>query len=472
MPRIAFHPLAAFFRIALAASLALVSLPALAADTYTEGPYLVIDAATGGVLAEKNATDRWYPASLTKLMTTYVALREVKAGHITLQSPVRISPNAEREPPSKMGFPWKTVLTVDAALKILMVKSANDVATAVGESVGGSEAAFAGLMNHYARDIGMRDSHWVNAHGLHSVAQYTSARDLAVLAKRLYDEFPAQRGLFNLPAIRFGKRVHRNHNGLLREFPGTTGMKTGFICAGGVNIVASATRGGRELIAVVLGHVSSNARNSRAAELLSLASARSQADFGKRVDQLEAPGGAVPPRDITEQVCRKQGRAPDDGIDYEDAAIELYPITRQTLGERHDRYLSAKVPQGAAVAVALNGATGPDPFNLLVEQPPMLLALETEILAERPVAKDGKVLAIPTRKPVATASMMAFAGLPGDGPFDPALLDDAVGDDEAANRATLSDGTVIALPTRRPQAYSAAGDDGNVEGSQDATAAE
>ena len=142
------------------------------------GPSLLFDARTGQVIESENPFARWFPASLTKLMTTYVAFRAVEAGEVTLQSPVRVSRNAANEPPSKMGYQPGTILTLDNALKIIMVKSANDVATSIGESLAGSEEAWAARMNAESQRLGMTGSHWVNAHGLHDDNQYTTARDL------------------------------------------------------------------------------------------------------------------------------------------------------------------------------------------------------------------------------------------------------------------------------------------------------
>ena len=154
------------------------------------GPHIVVDVGSGRVLDESEPFRRWFPASLTKLMTVYVTFRAIRAGEITLKSPVVISANAAKEPPSKMGYPKGSVLTVDNAIKILMVKSANDIATALGESVGGSEAAFAARMNAESRRLGMSGSRWVNAHGLHNDNQYTTAHDLALLASAIRAEFP------------------------------------------------------------------------------------------------------------------------------------------------------------------------------------------------------------------------------------------------------------------------------------------
>jgi D-alanyl-D-alanine carboxypeptidase len=232
------------------------------------GPYILVDAGTGQVFEHNDALRPWFPASTTKLMTAYVVFKALAAGEVTLDSPVTVSAHAAAEPPSKMGFKPGTELTLDDALKIMMVKSANDVAMAVAESVGGSEQAFAARMNAEAARLGMTRSHWVNPNGLPEPTQYTTARDMAVLARALLTDFPQYRDYFKIPAIQFGKIVVKNYNPLLERYFGANGMKTGFICASGFNLVASARRGDRELIAVVYGEYDGRARAEHAAALL------------------------------------------------------------------------------------------------------------------------------------------------------------------------------------------------------------
>ena len=229
---------------------------------------LLIEAATGKVLFSENATYPWYPASVTKLMTVYTTLRALKEGAITLDSPLTISRNAAAQQPTKMGFKVGTIVTVDNALKMLMVKSANDIAVAIAEGVGGSIAGFADMMNANARRLGMTQSNFVNPNGLPADNHVTSARDLAILARALIQEFPQYDLYWHVHSIRYGKRIMRNYNSLLDRYPGADGMKTGFICASGYNLVASATRNGRRLIAVVLGAYSGATRAQEAAQLL------------------------------------------------------------------------------------------------------------------------------------------------------------------------------------------------------------
>lgn len=233
-----------------------------------QGPYLLANAETGEVYEHFDALRPWYPASTTKLMTVYVAFRAIRAGEARMDTPVIVSANAAAEPPSKMGFKPGTVLTLENAIRIMMVKSANDIAVAVAETIGGSEAGFAARMNAEAQRIGMTRTRFVNPHGLPDPRQVSTARDMAVLARTILVDFPEYRDFFKIPAIRFGDKTLKNYNTLITRYPGATGMKTGFICASGFNLVASARRGGREVIAVVFGAYGNTERGERAATLL------------------------------------------------------------------------------------------------------------------------------------------------------------------------------------------------------------
>jgi D-alanyl-D-alanine carboxypeptidase len=229
---------------------------------------LLIEAATGKVLHAENATYPWYPASVTKVMTAYTVLRAIKEGKVSLNTLLTVSRNAAAQQPTKMGFKIGTTVTIDNALKMLMVKSANDVAVSIAEGVGGSMEGFADMMNANARRLGMTQSNFVNANGLPAENHVSSARDLGILARALLREFPDYDSYWHISAIRYGNRVMRNYNSLVDRYPGTDGLKTGFICASGYNVVASATRNGRRLIVVVLGSYSGAVRAQKAAALL------------------------------------------------------------------------------------------------------------------------------------------------------------------------------------------------------------
>jgi D-alanyl-D-alanine carboxypeptidase len=251
-------------RIAALGLLALTLTPSFAAAEAS----LVIEADTGKVLQAENAGHPWYPASITKIMTTYVTLKAVKEGRLTLDTLLTVSPVAAAQQPSKMGFRSGTQVTVDNALKMMMVKSANDMAVVLAEGVAGSVEGFSEEMNKTAQQLGMTQSHYVNPNGLPADGQVTSARDLGILARAIIRDLPEYEYFVHIPAIRFGRRVTPNFNRLIGRYPGADGMKTGFICASGFNLVASATRDGKRLIAVVLGAQSSYARAARAVQLL------------------------------------------------------------------------------------------------------------------------------------------------------------------------------------------------------------
>lgn len=269
-------------------------------------PSLVIDVATGQVLEQDQATASWYPASVTKLMTTYVALGAVRAGRITMDTPLVMSPRACRMAPSKMGFRAGSEVTLRNALIMLMVKSANDIAVAIAEGVSGSVEAFADEMNQASEALGMTQSQWVNPNGLPDSRQVTSARDLAILGRALYLQYPESAGLFNIGSMQFGGHIEPNHNGLIGRYPGADGMKTGFTCPAGFNVVASATRNGQHLLAVILGAPSATARTAKAAALFDRAFA-APTPIGTLASIPSAGPTAAP--DMRDRVCRNRGAA-------------------------------------------------------------------------------------------------------------------------------------------------------------------
>lgn len=330
-----------------------VSGPAAA---YQEPAYIVIDAGNGAVLLHENADQPWYPASVTKLMTAYVTFQAIRAGRITMTSPVTVSQNALNQPPSKMGFKVGTVLNVDNALKMVVVKSANDIAVALAEAVGGSEANFLAMMNAEARRLGMLSTNFNNPHGLPNDGQVTTARDMAVLARTVLLEFPEYREYFRIPAIRAGKTIMRSANKLLEHYPGTMGMKTGFICASGFNIAASAERNGRTLIAVVLGAQTADIRNELAASLLSRGFTMWSGAPGRaQLASFRAGPARGSPVNMREQVCGKQVQTEDDGT----ATVAAKAETRSALVPRFVLMEPVQVFTGQADATPARGKSMP-----------------------------------------------------------------------------------------------------------------
>jgi D-alanyl-D-alanine carboxypeptidase len=280
------------------------------------GPTLVFDVESGTVLQSDNAGAAWYPASLTKLMTAYVTFHALRQGRLTLDSKLTMSENARAEPPSKVGLPVGAEFTVDWALQVLIVRSANDIAVALAEGVGGTEARFVQIMNDAAQRLAMTGTYFTNPHGLPDRRQTTTARDMGLLARAIIREFPQYQGYFEAPTVRIGGRNLSNRNNLLRTMPDADGMKTGFICNSGYNLVASATREGRRLVAVVFGASNGGARTTTAQALLEQGFIDQQASgllsLRRKLNELSNGTGmfsvsAAPPEDMTQTVCRGQG---------------------------------------------------------------------------------------------------------------------------------------------------------------------
>lgn len=222
---------------------------------------VVIDAKTGQVLHAANADTRHYPASITKVMTLFLMFDALKAGTLSLDGSIKISRRAARQPASKLGLKAGDSLKVRTAIMALIVKSANDIATAVGEHMGGTERKFSDQMNKKAQALGMVNTTFRNASGLPNRRQLTTARDLALMVRALQKSHPQFYKLFSTRSFHYGGRKHDNHNRLLDRYEGADGVKTGYIRASGFNLAASATRAGQRLIGVVMGARSPRVRD-------------------------------------------------------------------------------------------------------------------------------------------------------------------------------------------------------------------
>ena len=233
------------------------------------GPYVVVDVATGEALLERNAGAFWHPASLTKMMTIYIVFEELKAGRLTLASPVTLSEVARAKPPSKLGLAAGQAITVEQGLQALVARSANDVAAGFAELISGSEPAFAHRMTETAARIGMNATQFRNASGLPDQGQLTTARDMALLAMALVKQFPEYYGYFHTQEFMLGKtKVGPGIKFLDLYAPYADGLKTGFVCASGFNIVGSAVRDGRRLVAVAFGFRRADLRDEFMVRLL------------------------------------------------------------------------------------------------------------------------------------------------------------------------------------------------------------
>ena len=229
---------------------------------------IVVDARTGKTLFEASSTQPRYPASLTKMMTLYLLFEALETGRITKDTQIPVSAHAAAQPPTKLRFKPGETIDVETAIRALVVKSANDVAVAVGEYLAGSEDAFAAAMTAKARRIGMRATVFRNASGLPDEGQHTTARDMAVLGMALRQHFPQYYSYFSATDFTFRGRLVRGHNDMLGRVRGVDGIKTGYIRASGFNIVTSYSADGRQIVVVVMGADSARQRNDHAEALL------------------------------------------------------------------------------------------------------------------------------------------------------------------------------------------------------------
>jgi D-alanyl-D-alanine carboxypeptidase len=276
----------------LLVSLAVVLASALPASARPKFASIVVDARDGSILSADDADGLRHPASLTKMMTLYIVFQELKAGRLKLSTPLRVSRRAAAMAPSKLGLKPGSTITVEQAIKALVIKSANDAAAVVGENLaGGSESAFAARMTRVARSIGMRRTTFKNASGLPNPAQVTTARDMATLGLRLMRDYPQYYPYFRSTSFVFKGRVIRGHNRLVGRFPGTDGIKTGYVNASGYNLVTSTKRGGKRVVGVVIGATSSGRRNAHMMTIISRALPK--ADDGNTIAALAGSSKGV-----------------------------------------------------------------------------------------------------------------------------------------------------------------------------------
>jgi D-alanyl-D-alanine carboxypeptidase len=318
-------------------------------------PKMVIDVRTGKVISHQEAFRKWYPASLTKLMTAYLAFSAMKSGKLSPQTEVVMSKKAADQPASKMYFKPGSKLTLDSALKLLLIKSANDVAVAIAETVGGTTENFVAQMNAQAARLGMTSTRYVNPNGLPGKGQYTTARDLAVLALLLKREFPEYAGYFSLEGVSTGKKNYANYNMLVGRFQGADGMKTGFICASGFNQVSSASRNGRQVISVVLGADSLAGRTDQSADLLQMALTSSSGQ-GVSLASLAPYGETADVNDISADICNpKAAKVRSESRDEAGRMIIKSPYVQEMT--RPPVYSYAGLIPGSETVVANSDST-------------------------------------------------------------------------------------------------------------------
>ena len=325
----------------------------------TAAPYaaLVMDARTGEVLHSRNADTRLHPASLTKMMTLYIVFEAVRNGEISLDTKVRISKHAASEPPSKLGLIAGQRIALRYLIRGAAVKSANDAATALGEAISGSEAAFARRMTRTAKALGMTKTTFKNAHGLTEAGHLSTARDMTLLGRHLLYDYPDYYNLFSRRTTNAGvKTVSNTNRRLLAAYRGADGIKTGYTRAAGFNLVSSAKRGDERIIATVFGGKSSVSRNAKIAELL---------DLGFRRAPSRAPVRR-PARPLYVGNTKTESDAPNQAVRVAGAVRRsLRPIARATTQVvltasavvATAAQNQAKLQAGIIAAVAAAGAT-------------------------------------------------------------------------------------------------------------------
>ena len=352
-----------------------LALAVLAAAPAFANPKLLVDMRTGEVLYSEDAGLPWHPASLTKLMTAYVTFEAISSGRVSLDTPVIMSERALKEPPAKVGLPVDTAVSLRDALYLMLVKSANDIAVAVAETVSGSVEKFVFEMNVTADALGLTATHYVNPNGLHDPGQVTSARDLALLALDIRARHPEYDAIFRTETVMLGKARLESQNNLLTHFAGTTGMKTGFVCSSGLNMVATAERGGRDLMAVILGGSSARERGEEAAQLLLNGFAGKFS--GKGISVAALANSDAPPPDLRSLICGKEATA------YRTEREEAYPYGLK--GE--PTFLSDTVPAltyRVATLGRIRDVPLPLPRPLWAPEPPPPPSIDVPLPRPRP----------------------------------------------------------------------------------------
>ncbi|HTO79130.1 MAG TPA: serine hydrolase [Methylocystis sp.] len=286
---------------------------------------IVVDANSGRTLFSLKEDQQRHPASITKVMTLYLLFEQLENGRMNRHSPLRISQHAAAQAPCKLNLEPGETIEVEDAIKAVVTKSANDIAVAIAESVGGDEEHFAQMMTAKAHALGMRDTHFANASGLPNPAQITTAHDLAVLGRAIQERFPKYYRYFSTHAFAYNGEVMRNHNHLLDRVEGMDGIKTGYTNASGFNLLTSVRRGGRHIVAVVLGGRTAAARDAYMASLIqrhigaggTQKTAQPISEEGEDGVETTEPTASIPPARLQEAARPQQesmayARAPED----------------------------------------------------------------------------------------------------------------------------------------------------------------
>jgi len=316
---------------------------------------IVIDADSGRVIHEVEASQRWYPASLTKVMTIYMTFYALKAGKLHLDDILTVSAHASKQPSSKLGLRKGQKISVENAIMAVTTRSANDAAVVLAEQLGGTEPNFAVMMTQKAHSMGMLSSSFNNASGLPDEGQISSARDLALLSAALIRDFPQYYRYFSAKEFAYKGRVLPNTNKILKSYPDADGLKTGFTCGSGYNLIASAKRDGKRLIGVLLGARSSAERFKQMGNLLDLGFEKYQAGvFGSPVEQIKNVSLEPPPFQLSSNRCA--GSAEQMGADSDSSKPEPIRIKPGKSTQQTSQHTSAKTKSKLAKTSTSNWA--------------------------------------------------------------------------------------------------------------------
>jgi D-alanyl-D-alanine carboxypeptidase len=384
-------------------------------------PYaaIVVDAKTGRVLHGQNENALRHPASVTKVMTLYLLFEQLESGRVKLDTPLRVSARASRQAPSKIGFEPGESIEVEDAIKALVTKSANDVASVVAENIGGSEDAFAQSMTRRARSLGMNSTTFKNASGLPDVEQVTTARDLAILARAIQERFPKYYSYFGTRTFNYAGNSYRNHNKLLGRIEGVDGIKTGYTRMSGFNLMTSARTEDRHVVAVVLGGRSGASRDNIMASLVTQQMPRAYA--GARTAQPVVTAAATQERPRPAVVAAAPVKTNGEAVAVAVATstnaaaqrtASVAPEAAQPQRRGEPLHIASAKPVSAAAYASSPATATPSAFKLIAGPQPVKLTaqLEAEQAPSKAEASKTQASKIQDRiEPLSTATIPAKA---------------------------------------------------------------
>ncbi len=402
-------------------------------------PYaaLVVDAKTGKVLHADSPDEIRHPASLTKVMTLYILFDELERGTVTLKTPLKVSAEAARQAPSKLGLRPGETIPVEEAIKAIVTKSANDVAVTIAENISGSHSAFAQRMTRQARALGMNSTVYVNASGLPDPRQVTTARDLVLLGRAIQDNHPNYYGYFSTRSFVWRGQNYGNHNRLVGNVKGVDGIKTGYVRASGFNLLTSANDNDRKIVAVVLGGRSSSSRDARMRELVQ--ANLEKASPGKRTAPLiaAAPMGAEPVPAVALMSERASVPTPAPAFAAAPSTTSVpHPMPRPV----------QSLPEPVMAAVAASQPVAPEPAAAAVPQPVVALAAEPNAAPLAVEAIEAPRNSTMTPEAIARRVQLAIATTtPGDD-----AMRWVVGPQSKVTASAYAEGTTPGSPPPRP----------------------